>query len=436
MDIVLFFQSTFAKSWRLKLSGTYRFAQEHNWFVQVVDNYATPGDIRRALAHWKPVGCLVDRALAQGCAPDRIFGDLPVVYLDQRETRAPCRHPRLVHDSAAEARLAGGELLRLNLASYAFFGLERGYFWDREREDEFRRLCAAAGRPMTVLRRKSLAAALAALPKPCGILAANDRCAIELYPAAAALGLEVPYDVAIAGIDNDEMYAESVTPGLTSAEPDFEGAGYELARLLADEIDRRRRGQAPLDPAPVHAYGALRLVRRGSTLILSKRDPQVFRALEYIRRNACRRGISIDDVAAAMGYSRRFATLRFKAFVGHSILSEIQDRRFDEAVRLLQNPRQRIESIADLCGYSASSFLKRLFKSRTGLSMREWRRRQPQQDAETDQAPPAGAGSVCCTPEPIDARTQSHLGCAAGTPPTPAGSCAICRDASGQANRR
>lgn len=374
MDIVLFFQSTFAKSWRLKLCGAYRFAQEHNWFVQVVDNYATPGDIRRALAHWNPVGCLVDRALARGGAPDRIFGDLPVVYLDQRTTRTPCRHPRLVHDSAAEARLAGNELLSLNLASYAFLGLERGYFWDREREDEFRRLCTAAGKPMAVLRRKSLAASLAALPKPCGILAANDRCAVEIYPVAASLGLSVPDDVAVAGIDNDEMYAESVTPGITSAEPDFEGAGYELARLLADEIARHRRGQAPRVPAPVHVYGALRLVRRGSTLVLPKRSSRIARALEYIRRNACRRGISIDDVAVAMGYSRRFATQRFRQTVGHSILAEIQDRRFEEALRLLKNSRVQIEAIADLCGYSAPSFLKRLFKKRMGISMRTWRK--------------------------------------------------------------
>ena len=373
MEIVLFFQSTVAKSWRLKLIGAYRFARERGWFVQVVDSCATPGDVRRALAHWQPAGCLVDRALAKGGAPDRLFGDLPVVYLDQRETRAPCRHPRLVHDSAAEARLAGDELLRLDRASYAFLGLERGYFWDRERQDEFRRLCAAVGKPMAVLRRKSLKASLAALPKPCGVLAANDRCAVEVWPAAAALGLSIPDDVAVAGIDNDEMYAESVAPGLTSAEPDFEGAGYALARLLADEIDRRRRGQAPEVPPPVHAYGALRLVRRGSTRVLPKGDPRVARALEYVRRHACRRGVSVGDVAAAMGCSRRRATALFRQVTGRSILDEIRERRLDEAMRLLRNPNQQIDAIADLCGYSAPSFLKRLFKSRTGLSMRAWR---------------------------------------------------------------
>ncbi|MGN0832210.1 MAG: substrate-binding domain-containing protein [Kiritimatiellia bacterium] len=375
MEIVLFFQSTTKKSWRLKLGGVYRFARANDWFVQVVDGNAKPREIRRALTQWSPAGCLVDRALAQGAAPDRIFGHLPTVYLDQRTTRTPCRHPRLVHDSAATARLAGRELLRLNRAAYAFLGMERGYFWEREREAAFRRLCADAGKPMFVLRRDDLAASLAALPKPCGVLAVNDCCAVELWPAAAALGLSIPGDVAVVGIDNDEPCAESVMPGLTSVEPDFEGAGYALAQLLADEIARRRRGGRRRGPAPLAHYGASRLVRRGSTLLLADGgDPRVIRALEHIRRNACRRGISTDEVVAVMGCSRRLATTLFRQAVGQSILQEIQARRLDEAMRLLQNPRQQIEAIADLCGYGTPSFLKRIFKQRTGLSMRAWRK--------------------------------------------------------------
>ena len=128
MDIVLFFQSTTRKSWRLKLVGAYRFAREHDWFVQVVESGVKAGDVRRLLARWNPVGCLVDRALAKGAAPDRLFGDIPIVYLDQREAGRRSRHPCLVHDSAAEARLAGAELLRLDCASYAFLGTGHGYF--------------------------------------------------------------------------------------------------------------------------------------------------------------------------------------------------------------------------------------------------------------------------------------------------------------------
>ena len=75
-----------------------------------------------------------------------------------------------------------------------------------------------------------------------------------------------------------------------------------------------------------------------------------------------------------MGCSRRLATARFHQAVGRTILEEIHARRIDEAMRLLRNPRQQIEAIADLCGYGTPSFLKRLFKQRTGQSMREWRK--------------------------------------------------------------
>lgn len=375
MDIVLFFQSTTRKSWRLKLGGAYRFAREHDWFVQVVESGAKAGDVRRLLARWNPVGCLVDRALAKDAAPDRLFGDLPIVYLDQRETKKRSRHPCLVHDSAAEARLAGEELLRLGCASYAFLGTGRGYFWEREREKAFRALCKAAKKPFAVLDRRRLAAALAALPKPCGVLAANDACAVELYPAAAALGLSIPNDVAVAGVDNDEMYAEALTPGLTSAEPDFEGAGYRLAQMLADEI-ARRAGKAPrrAKPAPRETYGALRLVRRGSTRPLPGVPPRVVRALDFIRRNACRPGFTTDDVAKFMGGSRRLALLQFKSAVGRTILEEIHERRLEEAQRLLTDTDLSVDAIANRCGYATPAFLVRLFKSRTGQTMRAWRR--------------------------------------------------------------
>ena len=83
MRIVLFFQATTRKSWFQKLSGIHRFAQEHDWFVQVVERYSTATDVRRTLKNWAPAGCLVDRAMSNGRAPDAFFRGIPTVYLDQ-----------------------------------------------------------------------------------------------------------------------------------------------------------------------------------------------------------------------------------------------------------------------------------------------------------------------------------------------------------------
>ena len=58
------------------------------------------------------------------------------------------------------------------------------------------------------------------------------------------------------------------------------------------------------------------------------------------------------------------------------IEERLSTQGLERHVFLLEDtPHQQIEPIADLCGYSAPSFLKRLFKKKTGLTMRAWRKR-------------------------------------------------------------
>ena len=151
MDIVLFFQSTSRKSWLQKLAGVHAFAREHNWFVQVIESYASAEEIRHALDEWHPVGCLVDRAMSNGAAPDHLFCGIPTVYLDQRRTHRSRRHPCLLHDSAAEAALAGGELLDLKCASYAYIGTGLDYHWDKDRLAEFSKAAKSKGKTVVAL---------------------------------------------------------------------------------------------------------------------------------------------------------------------------------------------------------------------------------------------------------------------------------------------
>ena len=369
MNVVLFFQSTVRKSWRQKLAGAFRFAKERDWLVQVAERAGTPGEIREAVATWRPVGCLVDRANAAGRPPDAAFGDVPVVYLDQDPAQPSAVHPCVVHDSAATVALAARELLSRPCRSCGFAGMEEPRFWCRERAAAFRAAAASAGLPFDEFRGRDVGAWLAKRPLPCAVLAANDYVAQRVHHAARAAGLRVPDDVAICGIDNDELYCEAVWPGITSVEPDFENAGYRLAARLAREIE------APGTGSRTETYGPLRLVRRGSTRLLAGPDPRVRRAAEFIRRNAARRGLGIGDVAAEMGCSRRLATLRFRAATGRSILEEIHEARFALACDLLRGTDKPVFLVVSECGYASESFFKRMFLARTGTSMREWRRR-------------------------------------------------------------
>jgi LacI family transcriptional regulator len=375
MDIILFFQSTLRKSWRQKLAGVHRFALEHGWFVQVVSKSASAAEIRDALKEWRPVGCIVDRAMNHTAPPDHVFRDIPTVYHDPSPAYRSRHHPFLMHDSAAEAALAGKELLDLNCASYAYIGTADGIHWDKDRLAQFRKDAKSAGKSVTVLPRLGLKEAITALPKPCGILGANDDCAIRAFHAATTAGFSIPDEVALAGIDNDEIYCESVSPGLTSVEPDFEGAGYRLAQMLETEIKRAKRGEAPPQPPPVETYGPLRIVRRGSTAIVPGLSPSVRRALEHIRSHACEHGLSVDGVSAVMGCSRSLATSRFRKETGHSILDEIHEHRFRKMCELLSQGHLPIGIVVERCGYESDGFAKRLFRQRTGMTMREYRKR-------------------------------------------------------------
>ena len=396
MDIILFFQSTLRKSWQQKLAGVHLFAQERKWFVQVINHFASPEEISTALNEWQPIGCLVDCGMRHNAPPETLFRGIPTVYLDLDLSRNPSILPCLLHDSAAEAALAGAELLKLTCRSYAYIGTGRNLHWDRDRLARFRMDVQAAGASVTVLPQRCLKEAIAALPKPCGILGANDDCAIKAYHAATAAGLTIPDEVAIAGIDNDEIYCESVSPGLTSAVPAFEQAGYRLAQMLAEEIERRVKGKRKRvkgkeervkskeerekgmgdemwEEGRVEYYGPLRLVRRGSTAAASETSPRVRRALEYIRRNACSPSISLDKIAEAMQCSRRMGTLQFKKETGRTMLAEIHELRFEKACDLLSKTQLPISTVVAHCGYRSDAFVKKMFLARTGLTMRKYR---------------------------------------------------------------
>ena len=387
MNVVLFFQSTTQKSWREKLAGVYRAARDHDWLVQVIDRTSSPSDVLAALRNWNPIGCLVDRAMASGSAPDRIFGKLPVVYLDQNPKHPSRRHPCVLHDSAATAHMAATELLALDLPSYGFIHPAKVHFWSAEREAVFRTEVKKAGKRYVGCHAgdETLQDWLVSLPKPCGLLLAHDLVAHLVFHAAHAAGISIPRDLPIVSIDNDEIICESLKPGLTSVLPDFEGAGYRLGSLLARMIDASRKertstrqhGEIMPTERPLVAsehYGPLRLIRRGSSRRIANSDPRIMRALEFIRQNALDRTITIDEIITVMNCSRRHATTLFKECTGHSIVDEILNLRLEHACELLQRTDIPVSDIIARCGYASESFFKKHFAIRTGMSMRAWRK--------------------------------------------------------------
>lgn len=362
IPVVLFFQSTTAKSWRDKLAGVYRFAREAGWQVQVVSTHGKRGEIIEALDLWHPIGCIVDRAMTLARNPINIFKNVPVVLLDQNPKTATGEYSSITYDSAAAARLAADELLRTGAATFSYIPWHLPAFWSNERESAFAAAIRAAGKEYVKWEND-----FNALPKPCGILCANDITAQRAMLLAIRGGWRLPEDLMFVGIDDDALICENLTPTLTSVLPDFEQAGYTVAQLLKETLDGL--------PLRNTTYGSIGIIRRGSSRWFAKTDARVTRALAYISKHAFEPELKTEAIVREMGCSRRLADLRFREITNHSIRDEIHAIRMEKSLALLRNRNQAISAIANLCGYNSEPFFKKIFKRETGLTMREWRKR-------------------------------------------------------------
>ena len=113
---------------------------------------------------------------------------------------------------------------------------------------------------------------------------------------------------------------------------------------------------------------------RQSTRRIACDRKRVADAVEMIRKRALE-GLSVPDVVAFMGEPRRTAEMHFREATGRSIHEEIDEVRFAKVFELLRNPRQELGAIPDLCGFSTGVALRKAFLLRTGLSMRDWRKK-------------------------------------------------------------
>ena len=209
-----------------------------------------------------------------------------------------------------------------------------------------------------------LTAWLKGIAKPAVVMAATDELAIEVLNAARAARIRVPRDLAVMGTDDDELLCEYARPSLTSVRPGHEACGY----AAAEELSRLFSGKPPQTRLiPVET-----ITNRKSLAVCIPATHLIDAANDYIDRHACE-GANVDDVAKALGISRRLLSLRFAEYEKKSIHDALVDRRLAEVTRLLKNKGLTITEITARCAFPNANYLKRLFKQRTGLTMREFR---------------------------------------------------------------
>ena len=77
-------------------------------------------------------------------------------------------------------------------------------------------------------------------------------------------------------------------------------------------------------------------------------------------------------MATLFGASRRSAELRFKAATGQTIGDAILEVRLSAACEYLANGTSSVAAIANFCGWKSDLAFRKAFKSRFGVSPRQW----------------------------------------------------------------
>lgn len=276
---------------------------------------------------------------------------------------------QIVTDDARYAEIGVDFLCDKHLRHYAFVGTSVRASWAIRRQNAFVTCLRRRNLDVSVFADKDLGVWLKALPKPCGILAANDEKAYEILNVCRFNGISVPEQVLVLGVDNDDILCELSIPPLSSIALDFEAAGYQAAAAL--DLLRRGRKVRP-ELLTIATRGVL---ERASTYDVNNSARYVETARAFIRRNATH-NLNVNRVARACGVSLRTLQAHFKSLTGTTIVDEIASARLNEVKNLLVSTTMPIDAIAPRCGFNNETYLKNLFKKRLGLSMREFRARE------------------------------------------------------------
>lgn len=342
------------------------------WHLDVLVGNSVPSR-RDPLAGWIGDGVIVV-GTAPGTRPPTVPAAMPAVYVGCDETS--CQRPLVCCDGRAAVRMAADHLADAGITSLGLCGPNR-----EETAMLADELAAWAGdrRPSISVRDHSAsgwsarawqryAEWIAALPKPAGIIAVSNMVVGEVMATCHRHAIDVPGDVAVVGVGVDESLCDALQPRLTRVPRNLEVMGEEAAALLHRAL---ARGTSATDRIAVPPRG---LVIRGSSDTTAVGDPIVREAVRLIRRRACEERLASEDVATAVGVSRRMLDRLCVQHLGRSIRDEIRRYRLAEARRMLLQSDEKLLTVAVRAGFANAAHLCAAFKTAFGLTPGQFRR--------------------------------------------------------------
>jgi LacI family transcriptional regulator len=278
---------------------------------------------------------------------------------------------RITNDDEQIGRLGAEHFLERGFKSFAFFGFQGHHYSDRRCLGFAARLAEAGFEPKKLETNNELTPEdwdahlqalgdwLQPLPKPIGLLVCNDEASFRFFDLAKRVGLNIPRDLAVLGVDNETMINRLLSPPLSSVAPNGWQIGFHACEYADRILSGEDRPGAPLLVPP------LRVETRESTDVLAISDEVVREALAAMNAHL-ELPSAMERVVEGLPVSRRTLEIRFKKALGQTPYAELLRLRLERAKRLLLQPGLSGEQVAEASGFSSAKELWVAFKRRFG----------------------------------------------------------------------
>jgi LacI family transcriptional regulator len=319
------------------------------------------------IANWDGEGVL---ARVENKQIARALADLRVPVVDLSAHRYLPNVPVVTTDNGLIAGLAFQHFNEREFKRFAYCGVER-FAWARARGEFFDKLVRKAGfscehfvsprdfGPDSDAETDAIADWLRGLPQPVAIFAAYDARGQQVLEACRRSSLSVPEQVAVLGVDNDDLLCEFSSPALSSIIPDAQSIGWKAAEVLSHLL----RGEKI--PSELHRIPPIGVCARQSTDVTAVEDVHVAKAAQFIREHSLQ-GIDVGDVVAAVPLARRLLEKRFRSLIGRSLREEITRVQMQRVKDLLVGTDLSLAEIAARTGFRHVEYLTVVFKRELG----------------------------------------------------------------------
>ncbi|MCC6123971.1 MAG: DNA-binding transcriptional regulator [Pirellulales bacterium] len=308
---------------------------------------------------------------------------MPVVAMELHIERLPADHPvaeisEILPNSVEVGRWAAEHFLERGFQRFAYCGIA-GRLWSERRREGFSARLQEACFPCSIYEppanaelpswdneERLICQWIKSLEKPVAVMACNDVRGRQVLEACMIGGWKVPEEIAVLGVDNDELLCDLSNPPLSSIQFDGETVGYQAAEFLSKRIAGEDLKTAVFIAEPQ------KIVVRRSTDIVAVEDPHVASAMRFIRENI-QHLIGVADVVEHAKTSRRTLEMRFQRCLRRSIREEIQDVRLNRVKQFLTETNLSLRTIARLSGFHQLTYLSRVFRQETGRTLMDYR---------------------------------------------------------------